>query len=170
MPCWVFTASIVYTKVIDIPRCPGTYWSLYRHGSGDGWAWIHRGICTSVGHKKSVSALPRNLSHKRLHIFLLVWDQRLSSCFWWFYSIHLWCMLGSSVWIWMKSNLFWFVEVQTHLSTSWHAIMSLTRNQPIEIVLCANLHTTSKHALQTLPNMEGVICKITNSWPEVMLS
>ena len=25
-------------------------------------------------------------------------------------SFHLWCMLGGSVWIWMKSNLFRFVE------------------------------------------------------------
>ena len=40
----------------------------------------------------------------------------------------------------MKSNLFWFVEGQTHLSTSWHAKMSLTRNHLIEIVVCSNLH------------------------------
>jgi hypothetical protein len=40
-------------------------------------------------------------------------------------SFHLWCMLGGSVWIWIKSNLFWFIECQTHISTSWHAKMRL---------------------------------------------
>ena len=40
-------------------------------------------------------------------------------------SFHLWRMLGFSVWIWMKSGLFWFIEGQTRFSTSWHAKMSL---------------------------------------------
>jgi hypothetical protein len=29
------------------------------------------------------------------------------------------------------SNLFRFIEGQTHFSTTWHAKMSLTRNEPI---------------------------------------
>ena len=44
-------------------------------------------------------------------------------------SFPLWCALGGNVWIWMKSNLFRFIEGQTHFSTSWHFKMSLTLNQ-----------------------------------------
>ena len=58
-------------------------------------------------------------------------------------------MLGGSVWVWVESDLFRLVEGQTHFSTSWHAKMSLTLTEPIQSVLCSNLHTTSKHALET---------------------
>ena len=42
--------------------------------------------------------------------------------------LHLWCMFGGSVWLWIKSNLFRLIEGQTHFSTSWHATVSLTTN------------------------------------------
>ena len=44
------------------------------------------------------------------------------------FSSYLWWTLGGGVWSWMKSNLFWFIEGQTHFSTSWHAKMRLTIN------------------------------------------
>ena len=63
-------------------------------------------------------------------------------------SFHLRCILGGSAWIWMKSsNLFRFIEGPNHFSTSWHAKMSLTLDEPIENVLCSN--STSKHAPKT---------------------
>ena len=62
----------------------------------------------------------------------------------------------------MKINLFWFIESQ--FSTSWHAKTSLTLNEPIENVLSANLHAISEHA-----NMEGGVCKTTNSRLKVPL-
>ena len=61
-------------------------------------------------------------------------------------AFHLWCMLGGSIWIWIKSNLFWFIEDQTQFSTYWHAKLNLTLNEPLFNVLCPNHHTTSKHA------------------------
>ena len=48
-----------------------------------------------------------------------------------------------------KSNLIWFTKGQTQFSTSWHAKMSLNINEPIENVLCSNLHTTSNYAPKT---------------------
>ena len=74
-------------------------------------------------------------------------------------AFHLWCMLGGSVWIWMKSNLFRFIEGQTHFSTSWHAKLSLTLNWTN--IGCSSFKPP--HYLQActknLPNMEGVVCK-----------
>ena len=46
----------------------------------------------------------------------------------------------------MKSNLFRFIEAQTHCSTSWHSNTSLTLNELIKNIICSNLYTTSKHA------------------------
>ena len=63
-------------------------------------------------------------------------------------SFHLWCMLGGIVWIQLKSNLFWYIEGQTFFVISWHTKMSSTLNAPRWNVLCANLHTTSEHALK----------------------
>ena len=60
-------------------------------------------------------------------------------------------------------DLLWSIEGQTHFSTSWHAKMSLNPNEPSMNVRCSNLHTTSKHEPQNLPNVEGVVCKTTNS-------
>ena len=60
----------------------------------------------------------------------------------------------------MKSNLFWFIEGQTQFSTSGHAQMSLTLNEPIQNVLCSNLHTTSKHAPKTYQTWK--FCKQNN--------
>ena len=63
-------------------------------------------------------------------------------------SFHLRCVLGGSVWIRMKSsNLFRFIEGPHHFSTSWHAKMSLTLDDPIENFLCSD--STSKHAPKT---------------------
>lgn len=36
-------------------------------------------------------------------------------------SFHRWCSLEGTAYIWMKSNLFWFVASQSHFRTSWHA-------------------------------------------------
>jgi hypothetical protein len=78
-------------------------------------------------------------------------------------SLHLWCMLGCHVWIWMKSNLFWFIEGQTHYSTlacSWTNIecsLSKTPQYPQE---CTRI----------LPNLESVVCETTNSQPKVPLN
>ena len=49
--------------------------------------------------------------------------------------------------------------------------MSLTLDKLIYNVLCTKLHTTSKLACtKNLLNMEGLVCKLTNSQPRVMLS
>ena len=61
----------------------------------------------------------------------------------------------------------WFIEGKTHFSTSWHARLSLTSNEPLQNVLQSILHTTSDRASQNLPNMEGVVCKTTSSQPKV---
>ena len=42
-------------------------------------------------------------------------------------SFHLCCMLGGGIWV--KSNLFQFIEGETHCSTSWHAKTSLTHTE-----------------------------------------
>ena len=49
----------------------------------------------------------------------------------------------------MKGNLFWFLEDQTHISTCWHAKMSLTLNESVENILHSNLHTTITSRLST---------------------
>ena len=63
-------------------------------------------------------------------------------------------MLGSSVWIQTKSNLFWFIEGRTHFRSSWHAKTSSTLNEPTQNVLSSK----SPHHLQActkdLPNMK----------------
>ena len=41
-----------------------------------------------------------------------------------------WCILGGGFWIWMKSNLFWFIECQNFI-TSWHAKMIWTLKEPL---------------------------------------
>jgi hypothetical protein len=58
-------------------------------------------------------------------------------------SVTFWCMVGLSVKVWMKNLLYWFIGGQTHFTTSWH--------EPMEKVLCSNLHTGSKHAQETYP-------------------
>ena len=88
-------------------------------------------------------------------------------------SYHLWCFLGGSVWIWRTSNLFRFIESQTHFITSWHATMSLTLNEPTENALRSYLHTTSKHAPQTYwtwkvlfakqPTLEEKPCRVKDN-------
>ena len=60
----------------------------------------------------------------------------------------------------MKSNLFRFIEGKNHLSTSWHAKMSLNFNVPIKNVLCSNLHTPSMH--QKLTQKHGSCCMQNN--------
>jgi hypothetical protein len=44
---------------------------------------------------------------------------------------YLWNMLGGSVGIQLKSNLFWFIEGPTPFSTSRHAKISLILDEPI---------------------------------------
>ena len=61
-------------------------------------------------------------------------------------SFYSWCILRGSVWIWMNSNIVRFIEGQTRFSTSYQAC---TKN---------------------LPNMEGVICKTTNSRSKDLLN
>ena len=46
-------------------------------------------------------------------------------------SFHSWCMLIGSVWIWIESNLFRFIEGHAYSSTSWYADMNLTLNEAI---------------------------------------
>ena len=61
----------------------------------------------------------------------------------------------------LKSNLFHIIEGQAHFSTSWHAKTSLTPNE-MECSLFKPsqcLHACTKNS----PNMEGVVCKTTNS-------
>ena len=70
----------------------------------------------------------------------------------------------------MMRNLFQFIEGQTHLSTSWHTKMSLTFNELIENVLLVKPPHYLQACTENLPNMECVVCKITNSQPKVMLS
>ena len=54
---------------------------------------------------------------------------------------HLWCMPGGDVWIWLKSNLFRFIEGQTHFS-----ILS----DQYRMFFCLILHTTLKHTVRRL--------------------
>ena len=102
---------------------------------------------------------PSNLVHIRV-FFINQWDFLSAFDPLWFpigclhtmsiSSFHLGCMhRGSSVWIWTKRNPFWFIEGQTHPSTSWHAKISLTLNEPIKNVPCSNLHTTSECPLKS---------------------
>ena len=74
------------------------------------------------------------------------------------FSLHLWCMLGGHIWIWMKSNLFWFIEGQTHYST----LACLWTD-----IECSLFKTPqySKHA----SDLESVVCETTNSQPKVPL-
>lgn len=58
-------------------------------------------------------------------------------------------MLGACVEVWKENILEQFIGNQTHLSTTWHDKMSLTSNEPINKVLCSNLHINSKHARKT---------------------
>ena len=46
-------------------------------------------------------------------------------------SFHSWCMLGDSLGISLKSSPLRFTEDQSHFSTSCHAKMNLTLNEPI---------------------------------------
>jgi hypothetical protein len=59
-----------------------------------------------------------------------------------------------------SDHLLWFIDGHTQFMTSWHAKMSLALTEPIENVLCLNLHTTSKHAPQTYQTWK-VFC----TWP-----
>ena len=82
---------------------------------------------------------------------------------------HLWCMLRGGVWLWMKRNLFQFMEGQIQFSTSWHAKMSLIYNKPKKNVLHCKCHAASKHALKF--TKYGRCCMQTpNSRPQLMLS
>jgi hypothetical protein len=62
------------------------------------------------------------------------------------------------------------MEGQTHFGMPRGAKMSLALHKPIENVLSSNLHPTSTHAPQKLPNMEGFVRKTTNSLPKLMLN
>ena len=73
-------------------------------------------------------------------------------------SFHFWHILGDSVWIWIKSNLFWFIEGKTHISTSWHAKMSFTLSEPIQNVLLFRPPHYLQGCTENLSNMEGVLC------------
>ena len=44
------------------------------------------------------------------------------------FLVHAW---RGSVEVWTKNILHWFMEGQTHFSTSWHAKMSVTLHEPI---------------------------------------
>ena len=61
-------------------------------------------------------------------------------------SMCFWCMLGGSFLIWMTSNLFWFIEGQTHLGVQRGARMSLALNEPKWVALLWNSYITSKDA------------------------
>lgn len=54
--------------------------------------------------------------------------------------LHLWYMLGGSVRIQWIVGDFWFIEGQSHSSTSWRGKMSLTRNELIYNILHSNLY------------------------------
>lgn len=55
-----------------------------------------------------------------------------------------------------------FMEGRTRFSTSWwHAKLSSTLSQPL--LLAKWVSPTSKHCTETLPYVEGVMCKTTNS-------
>jgi hypothetical protein len=52
---------------------------------------------------------------------------------------------------------------QLHFSTSWHAKMSLTLNEAIIEHSLLKLPHYLQACTAILPNMEGVVCKTTNS-------
>ena len=59
-------------------------------------------------------------------------------------------MLGGSVWIRMKSNLFQLIEGQSHISSSRYAKMSLTLKNPFRMVFVktSTLPPPSMHSLE----------------------
>ena len=57
------------------------------------------------------------------------------------FSFQWWRMFRGNVCIWIKTNLFWFNEGQTHLTTTWHAKMNLTLNELAHNALRLDLHT-----------------------------
>ena len=59
-----------------------------------------------------------------------------------------------------ECKLFRSFEGQTRFSTSWHAKMSLTLNEPVWNVLCSNLHRPP--SMHQKP-IKGIVCKTTNS-------
>ena len=81
---------------------------------------------------------------------------------------HVWCMLWGSVWIWMKSNLFWFIEGQAHYSTSWHAKSGWPSTEWYNCSSFKPPHYLGA-CTKNLPNMEGKVCKTTNSEPKAPL-
>ena len=48
-----------------------------------------------------------------------------------------------------KNILYWFMKGQTHFGMPRGAEMSLALHEPIQNVLCSNLHTNSTHAPRT---------------------
>jgi hypothetical protein len=79
------------------------------------------------------------------------------------------CLEGS-VWIWMKSNLFWIIEGQTPFK---HLLPCQNKFDP----QCTDVECSSikpPYHLQThtkdLLNMEGVVCKTTNFPSKAVLS
>ena len=86
-------------------------------------------------------------------------------------SIHLWCMLGGTlVWSWMKSNLFQFIEGQTHLNTifSCQNGFDTRKNQYRMFSLQTSTPPPSMHLKFT--EHERGVRKTINSQSEVMLN
>ena len=69
-------------------------------------------------------------------------------------------MIAGSGWFWMTSNLFGFIEGQTHFNTSWHAWMGWTLNKPLPNVLHSILQAHYVQAdTKKVPNMEVLYAK-----------
>ena len=64
-------------------------------------------------------------------------------------------MIKVSVWIWMKINLFQFIEGHTGFSISQHVDVSLTLYELIENVFHTKLHTISKDEPKTHQTWRG---------------
>lgn len=54
------------------------------------------------------------------------------------WKVSFWCMVGVGVGVWMKNFLSWLIEEP---KSFWHAKMSLALSEPIQEVVCSNLHT-----------------------------
>jgi len=65
-------------------------------------------------------------------------------------SFHLWCILVDSIWIWIKINLFRFIEGQPN-SSEHHLACQNGFDPQWTTIECSllKIHTTSKHALVT---------------------
>ena len=92
-----------------------TWYSVYKMGPWDSTLYIFNGSFCCWESNVVFPMIP--------NVFVL--NTKLSG------FVHVLCMLGGSVWIWTKKDLYWFVMGHMYFSTSWHDKVTATRHDPI---------------------------------------